>query len=132
MKYLKWIVLSLVLLGLAFLFYNWNPATNSLLPQCVWHKTTGTYCPGCGSQRAFYNVLHFNFSKAIQQNALFVIGGIFVVYNLIIVGINKLFKTSFTNYLNHKKFVLIVIIVALLFFILRNLPIYPFTLLAPS
>lgn len=42
---------------------------------CVFYETTGWYCPGCGSGRAVYALLHGRFREAFFDNMLlFVLG----------------------------------------------------------
>ncbi|MGM0607198.1 MAG: DUF2752 domain-containing protein [Candidatus Muiribacteriota bacterium] len=40
---------------------------------CLIKKFTGHNCPGCGTTRAFYSILHFNFLKAYKYNKLSII-----------------------------------------------------------
>jgi len=40
---------------------------------CPFYLLTGLKCPGCGSQRATYYLLHFHFIEALKCNALMVI-----------------------------------------------------------
>ena len=51
---------------------------------CIFYETTGLYCPGCGSGRAIYALLHGRLREAFFRNMLlFVLGvpamGILVV-----------------------------------------------------
>jgi hypothetical protein len=41
---------------------------------CVFLKLTGWYCPGCGSTRALHALVHFDPWRALEMNALLVIG----------------------------------------------------------
>lgn len=40
-------------------------------PKCPFKSLTGLECPGCGSQRAIYHVLHGNIAESIRLNILF-------------------------------------------------------------
>jgi hypothetical protein len=53
-----------------FLF---NPAQHSFYPFCIFHRSTGLLCPGCGSLRALHQILHGNFATALRFNALLVV-----------------------------------------------------------
>lgn len=122
----------LLLFGVvAFLYFMVNPTKVTFFPKCPLFVTTGVYCPGCGSQRAAHSLLNFNIFEALQQNVLFVIGLLFLAYQIVIKGLNIFFNTHFKSVLNHPKLPIIFIIIAVVFWILRNLPLYPFNLLAP-
>ena len=121
----------LLAIVLAFLYFFINPSEANFFPECPLYVTTGIYCPGCGSQRATHQLLNFNIIGVFQQNALFVFGLLIVVYHFVISGINYFFKKDLYNYIYHSKTPVILIIIAVLFWILRNLPYYPFNLLAP-
>lgn len=128
---LKYIGMLLLAIVLAFLYFFINPSEANFFPKCPLYVTTGIYCPGCGSQRATHQLLNFNIIGVFQQNALFVFGLLIVVYHFVISGINYFFKKDLYNYIYHPKTPVILIIIAVLFWILRNLPYYPFNLLAP-
>jgi len=40
------------------------------LPDCPFHAVTGLHCPGCGSTRATYLLLHGDVAGALAMNAL--------------------------------------------------------------
>jgi hypothetical protein len=48
-------------------------AAGSLFPPCPFHELTGLFCPGCGITRALHALVHFDFTRAIAMNALFVL-----------------------------------------------------------
>jgi hypothetical protein len=50
-----------------------NVAANPYLG-CVFLKLTGLYCPGCGTTRALHALVHFDLPRALDMNALLVIG----------------------------------------------------------
>ena len=122
----------LLLLGVIALFYfTINPSEVNFLPRCPLYSTTGVYCPGCGSQRALHDLLHFNIKEVIGHNLLFLLGLFIIVYHISVEGINFFSKTNIKNLLYHPKTPIILLIIIILFWILRNIPYYPFTLLAP-
>lgn len=109
---------------LVFLF---NPES-TFYPPCLFKKLTNLQCPGCGSARACYHLLHGNFVTAIDYNLL--LTGFLPL--LMIEGFSRLFdmKGSKLHVVrNHIKprYVLVIVVV---FWIARNLPFYPFTLLS--
>jgi hypothetical protein len=49
--------------------------TGRLSVPCVFYESTGLYCPGCGSGRAIYALLHGRFREAFFNNMmLFILG----------------------------------------------------------
>ena len=128
---LKHVVFLLFGLGLALIYLLVNPSEVDFLPKCPLYSMTGLYCPGCGSQRATHQLLNFNILAALQHNVLYFAGLLIFAYHGIITGINILFKKKMYNYLYHPKTPIIVLVFILFFWLLRNLPYYPFILLAP-
>src|ERR1700722_13080861 len=68
------VVFGTAIAGAVAVVFFFNPSTNGFYPVCQFHRLTGLNCPGCGATRAFYALLHGNFSTALRDNALFVIG----------------------------------------------------------
>ena len=81
-------IASVVWLGLAaiavFLFF-FNPALpgNQFFPKCPFRLVTGWQCPGCGSTRACYQLLHLQPIAAFKLNPLMVLTLPFIVYGLL-------------------------------------------------
>ncbi|WP_445725630.1 DUF2752 domain-containing protein [Flavobacterium sp.] len=128
-KYIGFVILAIAFV-LIYLFIN--PSEVDFLPKCPFYFTTGLYCPGCGSQRATHQLLNLNLKGVIEQNILFVACIFILGYHIAITGLNTFFKKKYFNYLNHSKTGWIVFIFILVFWISRNIPYYPFELLAPK
>jgi hypothetical protein len=122
----------LLLIVAAFLYYNINPSEVNFFPKCPLYLTTGIYCPGCGSQRATHHLLNFNFFGVLQQNVLYLIGLFVLGYHFIILSLNFVLNKSYYNYLYHPKTPIFLLIIIVFFWILRNIPYYPFNILAPN
>ncbi|MBQ9446282.1 MAG: DUF2752 domain-containing protein [Victivallales bacterium] len=90
------------------------------MPRCPFHEVTGMHCPGCGGTRAVHALLHGHPLKALRYNAI-----------LLPMGICTLLIWKYPKLQYYKPFAFTVAAVFILFFICRNLPFYPFTLLAP-
>ena len=132
MKRIIQIGLLTVVSILAALFYFLNPAEHQLFPKCIFYSTTGYHCPGCGSQRAIHSLLHLDFVGVVSNNILFLPAALLVVYHYAHPLLNKLFNWKLPNIFYFKSTPWIILVIVVLFWILRNLPYYPFTFLAPD
>ena len=112
-----------VIAGVLFI-YSHSPLESKYYPPCIFKKLTGFDCAGCGSARACYQLLHGNIKSAIDNNILLIL-----MLPVIFVGLINFFlgkMKSVWDKLSRPKIFLAVI---LLFWVVRNIPVYPFTLL---
>lgn len=123
------LILVPVIIGLFFFI---NPEKGGVFPECIFHKITGYYCPGCGSQRAFHAFLHLDVRGVLRNNLLFLPGGAAVTYGILLPVVNRVFHKNYPNVLYNKWTPLLFFAIIVAFGILRNLPYYPFSLLAPG
>lgn len=61
----------LIVVG-AIVLFCFDPSQHPFYPVCVFHKTTGLLCPGCGSLRALHQLLHGHWAAALRFNALLI------------------------------------------------------------
>ena len=123
----KQLVLFAILgLGLIVIYTLFNPESFTFFPSCPFHQLTGLHCPGCGSQRAVYDLLHANFMEAFSHNPLIILA--------ILTGLYKAFiwlkytnsKQTPNNLLYRKNTAWIVLLVVISFWILRNIPVFSY------
>lgn len=128
---LVFLLFPVLVVLLYYNFYGVNGEQWSI--KCQFHDITGWLCPGCGGQRAFYYVLHGHLLYALRCNVLIVILMPFLLLcYYILVQRYVVGDTKYQRFLNLKPwYAYFILILLLLFFILRNIPISPFTLLAP-
>jgi hypothetical protein len=107
------------ILGVLFLF---NPAVSRVFPPCPLHWLTGLYCPGCGSLRATHLLLHGNLAGAFKMNPLMVIS--LPLVGLLIIRYRS--SWAYSKWLPWTAFVILTF-----YGIARNIPTWPFILLAP-
>lgn len=131
MKRILNIGLLIVFVGLAVLFFVLDPAKHTLFPRCLFNSLTGYYCPGCGSQRAIHSLLHFDFAGVVSYNFLFIPAFLLIFYNYLHPVFNQIFKWKLPNIFYFKNTPWIIFGVVIVFWIARNLPYYPFSVLAP-
>ena len=117
----------LLLLAAGFLAVLWaaDVITAFPFPECPFHRMTSLYCPGCGSTRALQLSLHGNFSQALRFNPLLFA----TVAYILVLAIGRLNRRCGSAALAIAPALPWVVCC---YFILRNVPIYPFALLAPE
>ena len=116
--------------GALYLYFH-DPHSHPL--PCLIYLVTGFYCPGCGAGRACYSILHFRFVDAFCYNPLMTILlpliGVYIAVRAMdwmITGGNHVDKKISVRAL------VWLLIGIFIYGILRNIPVFPFTLLAPG
>jgi hypothetical protein len=122
--------LIVVSVGLAALFAI-DPERTPWMPKCMFHVLTGLYCPGCGTTRALHRLVCGDIIGAARFNLL-TLSLVPVALYLLASEISVLARNkplpcvSLSSKIGWGIAGLIVF-----FWIARNIPAYPFTLLAP-
>ncbi len=103
-----------------FFLYRYYPEWQRYFPPCPFHALLHLHCPGCGSTRAAYCLLHGDLTGVLRYNPICLPTLFFVVL--------PVFQDKWSV-----KPVIVrwYIVILVLFWICRNLPWYPFTFLAP-
>ena len=123
-------VLSVALAGALYLYYH-DPYQYPL--PCVFYFLTGLYCPGCGAGRASYSLLHGQILDAFSYNPLMTILLPFIGLYVVARGMD--WVISGENHVDGRISVRLLVAVLILIFVygvLRNIPTFPFELLAPG
>ena len=114
--------------GAVFLFF-FNPAApaNQWFPKCPFLLLTGYQCPGCGSTRACYQLLHLHPIAAFKFNPLMMLTLPFIVY-----GFLGFTRSAITGKPQRRVFIPPFymwswLILMIFFWIFRNTPWYPFS-----
>ncbi|WP_338730818.1 DUF2752 domain-containing protein [Mangrovimonas cancribranchiae] len=128
-----YIIIAILLISAVSLYFFVNPSSEEiqLFPKCPFYRFTGLYCPGCGSQRAIHDILNGHFIEGLRHNYLFILLGIVLGYEALTFIRLTFFKKETYNLIHTSKFTITVLIIVLVFWFLRNLPLHPFTELAP-
>ena len=124
---------ALIALGFAGVaaLYTFDPRNSGTYPICPFLGLTGFHCPGCGTLRALHQLLHGNIIAALGYNPLTVLSLPFIAYSFTD-GAMRAFRIKNLRrvFIPHQYiWALFVGIVA--FWLLRNVPIEPLTVLAP-
>jgi len=129
----RWLLPGFILVSLVVVVLLWqfDPNQNgSPLPPCPSRWLTGLYCPGCGATRALHALLHGDIEKAFSMNVVFVTA-LPIVILLIFQQANVLpavLQKTARVFSDARPWAWLLISFA----VLRNLPWYPFSLLAPG
>jgi hypothetical protein len=115
--------------GAILLLYFFVEPKNGILPKCFFHELTGLYCPGCGVQRSFHALLNGHFLTAIDHNLLFILFLPLIIYFTLAFVLGK--KHPSSSFIYKSAFSFTVVIVVVSFWVLRNIPVMPFSWLAP-
>ena len=125
--------------GLYFVSQN-PPADDTYYPKCTLHSVTGLHCPGCGLTRSVYSSLHGEFAQAVAYNLLAPIVLPMMAVGLIRASWRTAFPSPRQRSLDSTKrqssrffrwYPLGVVVMLISYGVLRNIPVYPLTLLAP-
>jgi hypothetical protein len=114
-----------------FVLFFFNPAGSSFYLPCPFHKLTGLYCPGCGSLRAMHQLLHGNLPAAFGLNPLMVLSLPLLGYWFISFGVPVVRSRPQKSVIIPAFGIWLILMIIVLYWILRNITFYPFTLLAP-
>jgi hypothetical protein len=117
----------------AFLVATIPPSEDTLYPRCQFHSLTGWHCPGCGTTRALHAAFNGRFAQAFAYNALAFVVVPIVGWALARSLWNWYRERSPSDDRDRSAKLWTIVLVALLiaYGIARNIPAYPFTLLAP-
>ena len=130
-KGLKLLLVSGAIFAMAIALFFMDPAEGNFYPPCPFHRLTGLHCPGCGSLRAVHQLLHGHWAAAFSLNPVMVS----LLPVLLYVFLSKILEAvrgrGLPRFFVPAPFIWILLGVIVLFWIMRNIPFYPFFLLAP-
>ncbi|MFV0606175.1 MAG: DUF2752 domain-containing protein [Niabella sp.] len=121
-KTIKFISLGLLLAGAFYVYYNFNPTQHQgQFPTCPSRALFNIYCPGCGSQRAVHQLLHFHLKEAFKYNPLMVV---MLPFTIALV-VQYILRHFFNRYwkigiVYNNTFLWFLFVLFVVYFILRN------------
>ena len=102
----------------------------SLLPPCPFRTLTGIWCAGCGSTRCLHALVHLDLPQAMAMNPLLIVS----IVPVLVMALHGAglwpARLQWAVLLFARPIPWLVVIVS--YWLLRNLPWYPFNLLAPG
>ncbi len=109
---------------------NFDPNVPGIFPPCVFHELTGYWCIGCGITRALHALVHGDIAHAFSMNplamTLLAISPLLTAWKF---GWRPRWLHPLVALLSEPKLWLILLPT---YWVARNLPWWPFTLLAPN
>ncbi len=131
-KKIQFLIRCAAVVAISLLYFFIDARETQLFPKCPFHSLTGLFCPGCGSQRAISALLHFDLISAMRFNVLLVASLPMIGYSVYASIMNTFTTKVVQQRLFHSvTFIWILAVVVMLFWVLRNVHVYPFDLLAP-
>lgn len=129
-KQILFIACALLLLLMVWVLYRADPRESTFIP-CVFHSLTGLYCPGCGSARAVYLLLHGDISGAVRMNPIIPVSLPLIAYGLVDFVLLEGWGIKLPPKKIPLKAVVSVLSVILVYGVMRNLPFAFFEVLRP-
>ena len=111
--------------------YLLDPSSSDLYPPCPFLALTGFYCPGCGTLRALHQLTLGHPVAALDLNPLMVLLLPFVAYFLASHAMLAVTGRPLRKFFVRPELIWALLGVVLVYWLLRNIPAYPLTLLAP-
>ncbi len=130
-KRIQWLAVLGTSAGALVPLYAADPARGGVFPRCPIHALTGLYCPGCGTTRALHQLLHGNLLAALRLNPLLLVLLPILAYSFLSFTREAFCGRALPNLLRTRLVRGLLIGTVLTFTVLRNIPRYPCTLLAP-
>ena len=121
----------LAVFAVAGFLFAMNPADSLGCAHCPFHALTGFPFPGCGTLRSLHALLHGRIVAAVGLNLLTMTVLPFLAYPFVS-NVVLLVRGRRLPRVRAPMFLQVALIVAvILFWGLRNIPVHPFTILAP-
>jgi hypothetical protein len=99
------------------------------LPVCPTKALLGIDCPGCGSLRMVYSLLHGDVLGAARYNALGLVSVLFLVWAYLAWTYGRLAGRRIVSWQHHRWAAAVALTLVTVWFVIRNLPFPPFTAL---
>ena len=126
-----WLLATSAAVASVPVLYRFNPLEVHFYPRCPLYVMTGIYCPGCGALRAGHALLHGHLLTALDYNALLVVAAPFLAWALAAQAVQALTGRRIPVHALSGRESKAIMWLFIAFMVLRNLPLYPLSLLAP-
>ena len=129
-----WPLLPLVVVpGMMFLFLSVAGGSHGTATECAVQKFFGLHCPGCGGTRCAQSITSGDWIAAMGYNAMLMTGFLVLMTTFVFIFVRMTLLGKPAPQLPNisPRWVWFGIGAIAVFTLLRNIPTYPFTLLAP-
>jgi hypothetical protein len=97
------------------------------LPVCPTKALLGIDCPGCGSLRMLYSLMHGNLLAAARFNALGLVAVGLLVWAYVAWTYGRVAGRRITSWQHHRWSAVVTLSLVVAWFLVRNIPFAPFT-----
>lgn len=116
--------------GIGFVTY-FDPSKANFFPVCPLYTLTGFACPGCGLTRGFHALFQGDILTALDFNALIPVWVLIFGYVLVSLVLTAIRGKGLPMWPTSSRFLWAFMVMLLLFGVVRNIPVWPFTILFP-
>src|SRR5262249_984160 len=99
------------------------------LPVCPTKALLGIDCPGCGSLRMLYSVMHGNLLAAARFNAMGLAALVLLIWAYLAWTYGRVVGRRITSWQHHRWSAVVALVLVTAWFALRNIPFPPFNAL---
>lgn len=96
------------------------------LPVCPTKALFGVTCPGCGSTRAIYSLMHGDVLGALHYNALGVVAVVLLAYAFVVYCVRVWSGKRLPTWQRWRYAPMVIGILVVVWFVIRNIPVQPF------
>ena len=97
------------------------------LPVCPTKALLGIDCPGCGSLRMLYSLLHGDVPAAVRYNVLGFVAVLFLLWAFGTWTYGRIVGRKIVSWQHHRWAAAVALVLVSVWFVVRNLPFAPFT-----
>ncbi|NNG96403.1 DUF2752 domain-containing protein [Gordonia araii NBRC 100433] len=99
------------------------------LPTCPTKSLLGIVCPGCGAMRMIYSVMHGDLGAAVAYNAVGLVALVLLIWSFAAYCARLWTGRRWRTWQHFRYSSMTILVVVLVWFVIRNIPIAPFTAL---
>jgi hypothetical protein len=99
------------------------------LPLCPTKALLGIDCPGCGTARMLYSLMHGNLLAAARFNALGLVAAVLLVWAYLAWTYGRVTGRQIRSWQHHRWAAVVALSLVAVWFVVRNIPFPPFSAL---
>ena len=120
-----------------YILFRMNPSGEwqKYFPKCMFFTVTGLHCPGCGCQRGLHHLFNGRLLLALQNNAMVMLALPWLIWEAVRSSLRFLELPIPRVMVSRRRLsgrqAMSIAIAVTAFWVLRNIPCWPFEWLAP-